>query len=319
MSASVWEPAVRIDLETVSSMAFQEAMAAFAAWATTVPLQPLDLINGWHEITPEIAENLLRRNDGNRRVSLATVRKYFHAMKIGEWKPTGQPILVNTAGSAQDCQHRAWACYFGGVSFPSYVVTDVQPMKDLFAYIDDMKPRSAADALYTAGNNGQAAVTAAAIKLASAYDENKLSILKSTTAQRLTIHEVLEYSRSHPELAETAHLLAGTYKRAVAIIHNKAAAAFFAWRAIATHGLAVVDGFLSPLGTGAHLDEDDPTLVLRSRLLNEAHELKTSHVLALVIKGFNMHIAGKKVSKGGVYVRDNEKFPRIEAPLSEAA
>ena len=42
--------------------------------------------------------------------------------------------------------------------------------------------------------------------------------------------------------------------------------------------------------------------------------------LALLIKAFNLHIAGKKVSRGGLHVKDNEKFPHIDPlPMADAA
>jgi hypothetical protein len=78
----------------------------------------------------------------------------------------------------------------------------------------------------------------------------------------------------------------------------------------------VLDDFMVPLGSGANLAEDSPILALRNRLLREAEEdgtLNQPRRLALVIKAFNLHIAGKRVTgRGGLYVRDNEKFPRLD-------
>ncbi len=318
---SGWEPAIKLDLETASAAAFQNVQDAFRDWSKSHPLSPVGLSNGWHIITPEIAERLLRNNRGNRKVSFRTVSKYAAAMTTGQWKRTGQPILINQDGQVEDCQHRAWASYLSGASFPSYVVADVPVEDDLFVYLDDSRPRNAADALYTAGNNGFSAIIASAIKLAFKYDNNALSILKHINIRDMTNIEVLNYARQNPGLNQATHSLMTNYQRAAAVIGNKGVAAFFAWKALTAHGHDALHDFMIPLGTGANLNEDDPILALRNRLIGDGSDdkdLREGHRLALVIKGFNLHIADQKVTKRGLYVRDNEKYPRIDAPGAEA-
>jgi hypothetical protein len=44
------------------------------------------------------------------------------------------------------------------------------------------------------------------------------------------------------------------------------------------------------------------------------------HRLALLIKAFLLHHAGKRISKKGLHLLDNEPFPQIEpSALAEAA
>jgi hypothetical protein len=54
-------------------------------------------------------------------------------MRLGQWKRTGEPVIVDTDGWLEDAGHRCWSCYFGKVTFPSYVVTDVPAEPNLFA------------------------------------------------------------------------------------------------------------------------------------------------------------------------------------------
>ena len=322
-----WTPAVSLNLDTAGAPAFAEAMLAFYQWSDAQPpLGPLTMQNGWHDITPQMSEDFLRRNTTNRKVSLQTVRKYYQAMKAGEWHRTGQPLIVNKAGKAEDLQHRCWASYFGQVSFPSYVITDAPVDVDLFAYIDDCKPRSAADALQTSGMNGLSPAIAAAIKLAWRYDNKVLTILKQQRIREMSIPEVLDFGRANASIEEAAHFVITNHVKAVGAIGNKGVAVFFAWKVMTIYGVTVLEDFMFPLGSGANLGEDSPVLALRNRLLKEDEDeakMNQPRRLALLIKAFNMHLADKKVGNRGLYVRDNEKFPRFEeianVELPEAA
>ncbi len=325
MPEAKWSPAVKLDLNDASAAAFEEVVTAFKKWDESCPRQSLTFTNGWHTITPQMAESLLRHNPHNRKVSFRTVQKYAAAMANGSWKRTGQAILINQDGVVQDCQHRAWACYLSGVSFPSYVVADVPVEADLFAFIDDSKPRSAADALYTSGNNGLSPIVAGAVKLANRYDNYALSIMSNTSKCRdLTNPEVLEYCRQNPGLNHATHIMMANYANAAKVIGNKHVAAFFAWKVIEHYGQDVLDDFFVPLGTGANLDEDDPILGLRNRLFSRLNDPESvfniAHRLALVTKAFQMHLVDAKVKKGPLSVKDTDKFPRIEPiPAAKAA
>jgi hypothetical protein len=324
MATPSWTPAVEIDLATAGAAAFQEALAKFYEWSrAATPPPPLNLQNGWYDITPQMAEDLLRRNLQNRKISLATVRKYYQAMKALEWKKTGQPVLINQQGRVEDAQHRLVACYLGNVTFPSYIVADVPVAADLFAYIDDSKPRNAADALFTSGNNGLSATIASTIKLAWRYENQAIAILKQPRIRDMTNMEILDFSRSNPQLGNAAHLLVGTYARAASVIGNKAVATFFVWKVNNYYGSDQLDEFMTSLGSGALLPEDSPILALRNRLLGEqdihlaGEELRAPRRLALLIKAFLLNLKGEKMGKRGLSLRDNERFPRIEPPIEQ--
>lgn len=315
-----FRPVISLDLGAVSAPAFAEALLKFKAWSDREPPDPdLPVQTGWCQITPEIAGKLLRRNKMNRKVSLETVRKYARRMKEGEWHPTGQPILIS-GGEVFDAQHRLWACYFSGCTFPSYVIADVPEQVDLFAYLDDAKVRSAADALHTAGENGLSATLAAAVKLSFRYDAGRpaLSILRQPSIRPMDNIEVLAYARHNPGLREACHDVVSNYGKAVDLIGNKGIAGFVAWKITVRHGRDALHDFMVPLGSGANLEEESPILALRNRLIEVAEAdkdaLRPLHVLALIIKGFNMHIQGyvMKQRNGKLNMTDNEKYPLFE-------
>lgn len=319
-----WTPAIRLDLDTASQISLEEALAAFKEWSKGTPLQPLNIQSGWHTITPEMSEDLLRRYVNNRKPSLKYIKKYAAAMIAGDWKRTGQAILINQSGETEDAFHRCCASYFSGANFPSYVVSDVPVDKSLFVYIDDNRVRNVSDAIYTAGSNGLSSIIAGAVKIAWRYDHKAFSLSKQPRLRDITNPEALDYVQQNPKLGEAAHIMMGTYPRTVKVLGNKAVTAFFIWRAFEQHGFDVVNDFLVPLGTGANLDETSITLALRNRLLqvdDSDETLKVPQRLALLIKAFNLHVAGKKLNKQGLVLADNEKFPRIEdvAPMAAAA
>lgn len=316
--ADPFTPVVQLDLETASALAFQDALNKFTEWAkANPPSEPFPLASGWHDITPQLSQDLLRRNHGNRKVSFKTVVKYAQAMQRGEWQPTGQPILVNKKGQQEDGQHRDWAGYLSGSTFRSYIVCDVPEIPRIFAFIDDSKPRSMGDAIYTAGNNGMSPIIAAAVKLAWRYENQALGVIKQQKLRDMTNTEALDFVETNPEFIEVAHRLTGSYGKAIGVIGNKAVAVFAAWQISTLHGDDVLDNFLVPLGSGANLDEDSVLLGLRNRLLGEGdNDLKPPHRLALVIKGFNLFLTGAPLGKRGLFVRDNENYPRFEAQRS---
>jgi hypothetical protein len=317
-TTAAWTPIVELNLETTGTAAFKETVTKFYEWAKTQPIAPMDIQSGWYEVTPQMAEDLLRRNRANRPVSLSTVKKYHFSMKNGDWKKTGQPLIVNVEGKAEDLQHRCWAAYLGKVSFQSFIIPDAPAEPDMFAYIDDNRPRSAGDALHTSGLNGLSSHIANAAKLAWRYDHHAIGIIAQPKTREMTTREVLEYVRTNSGLVSAAHMVNGTYGKAIKVIGSKPVTYFFAWRVIKAYGEDALDGFFTLLGSGANLPEDSPILGLRNCLLSKADEeedeIKAPRRLALLIKALKMQMDGKKLGRSGLSLRDNEKFPRIEEP-----
>jgi hypothetical protein len=212
-------------------------------------------------------------------------------------------------------QQRCLASYFGGHTFTTYIVVDAPVEADMFAYYDDVKPRTAKDALQTSGLDGIAASIASAVNLSWRYEQGAIEIFKQPKIHRPNNREVLAYSRSHIELADAAHLILPTYGKAVSLIKHKGVAIVFAERVIALYGNRALDEFFIPLGSGANLDEGSPILGLRTRLLTE-ERISKERCLALIIKAFNYFRAGRTLPKAGLYVKDNERFPTLE-PAAE--
>jgi hypothetical protein len=172
----VWSPKFVLDLSTASTKAFQQFLEEFEAWRKTQEPREIDLTNGWKVITPEIAEAMLLRNPigANRKPTLPAVKYYARLMLANDWMKTGQPVIFDTDGTLRDAGHRLLAAYLSGASFPTYLVGDVPPNPGLFAYIDNSKARSPADALATAGLNGLAKLLSSVVGIAMHYEAASL-------------------------------------------------------------------------------------------------------------------------------------------------
>lgn len=57
-------------------------------------------------MTPQLAAQMLAKNDGNRDLRQTTVKAYAAEMAAGQWRTTHQPIAVDQTGQLVDGQHR---------------------------------------------------------------------------------------------------------------------------------------------------------------------------------------------------------------------
>jgi hypothetical protein len=164
--------------------------------------------------------------------------------------------------------------------------------------------------------------------LALRYDEGVLGPFKQPRFRTVNSREVLQYVKQHPDLRQAAQLMLGNYSEAVEVIRSKPAAIFFAWLVLRAYDEVVLGNFCASLGTGALLEEDSPILGARAKLLATempGKRLTDRFRLALVSKAFLMQAAGQRMPRtrsGKIQpftVDYDEEFPRIDAPLAEAA
>jgi hypothetical protein len=263
---SDFQPAHTFNLLTGSPLAFRNVILAFERWRREQPKTPFTLTTGWHAITPHLAEELLQRNFKNRTVHFPTVVAYAVQLVNGQWKKTGQPLIFTDDEELLDGQHRLWACYLTGRSFETFVITGVEHQEMLFAYVDNSKPRTAGDALETAGINGLSRHVAAVINgLAHRYDQKALVVSGRVNVGKLSNHEVLGYMTDHPELMEAAKYVEQNYKTAKTRLGPEIAT-FMAWRiGEIGGGTEPIDEFLIAM-TANDLPTGHPVKLLRALL-----------------------------------------------------
>jgi hypothetical protein len=105
-------------------------------------------------ITPQIAEDWLKRNDSNWRsnMDLNRVKRIAYAIQRGEWVVNGETIKFGTNGKLVDGQHRLAACKESGEAIVSLVVYGVMTDNE----IDTGTPRTLPQYMKRAGEKDTA-------------------------------------------------------------------------------------------------------------------------------------------------------------------
>ena len=313
-----WVPVITVDLRGLRPKQFEEKQKEFYAATKDRTMSLHKTLNtGWHTITPQIAEEALL-GKANRKIALADVQHYGRQMVEGKWMPTGETICIDRLGVMRQGYHRCWAAYLSGASFRTFVVVDVEPIPDLFAFYDAGRKRSNIDALQTAGLNGFSGIIDATVKIAVCYDTGFFDKGSGVKAPRMTQFEVLEYVRAHPEMRE---IISDTVSEHQSLIdelfaRKRDVICFAACRIVTAHGNDVFEDFMAAL--------DDDTIkhgaaaLLRQKLEKDvAHAkpkeaLKKKAALAFVIKAFNAWHAGKAMKKLSWSV--DEAMPEFDVP-----
>jgi hypothetical protein len=315
-------PKFQLDLDKTSSKAFAQTVEDFRAWRDQLTangaLPSLKLVNGWTTVTPEVAEWMLLRNAANRTVSLAAVQYYARMMKANVWKKTGQPIIFDDTGTLIDAQHRLWAGYLSGSTFQSYVIADVPADPMIFAYIDNNKPRTSADALATAGYNGLSKNMALVVQMAVRYEADSYTANEIRNAPpRMWPAEVVHYAKERSNIREAARLMAGEYVAATHVISYNDVAAFAGYKILDLHDEETLSSFMEEVGSKV---ADDPSILafqnLMAKELTAKDPMKKHQVLGSLIKVFNAWLSHTPLTPRTVALRVNEAFPRFADPVS---
>jgi hypothetical protein len=293
---------------------------------STHDLGALPVTTGWNEITPEIAVNMLLRNRQNRRIDPATVYYYANQMAAGKWKATGQPILVDANGELADSQHRLIAVLISGATIKSFVVTDIEPIPGLFAYIDNSRPRTAATALQTKGLNGVSATIVKVIKIGEEVRHGVYNPSGASKLPRMSPADILELSDSYPNARQAARVASSDWEEAVTLLGGrKEVIAYIGMRITDLFDEYKADDFFEEIMADTDgRSSDDPILALRKLAEKDARnetQMKKQYMLAAMIKVFNAWHSGQPLGRRWMLQVD-ENFPDFvenESDTAEAA
>ena len=211
-----------------------------------------------------------------------------------------------------------------GHSFATYVVTNVPDHPRLFAYIDNGKVRSAANALQTSGMNGVSSLIVKVLDAAYAYENDLYTVNSVRSHERMSPVQYMDSLEAHPNARVAAKRAAGDYAEASALA-DREVVAFATMIMLDLYGEDVADKFFDEVGGVEETAEDGAIEALRKLLQKETLKLKSDmkkhQKLGNVIKAFNLWIANEKPRKNWG-LRVDENFPRFVEPaetLSEAA
>jgi hypothetical protein len=318
---SGWAPEFTLDLASATAQQFFDIADAFEASTAALgdKLPPLPFTeNGWYTNTPQAAEAALRRNrpGSNRKLSFATVYYYWQQMKADAWPRTGQPVIFNVEEWLNDGQHREWASYLGLISFDTYVIVDAPIVKNVFAYIDNVKVRTPAAALQTAKFNGLSSLISQTIQIASNYDLAAYTCLKKKSVFRMSPIQYLNYAEQHQGIKAAVRLVAAEHKEAMEAIGHKDVTTFVAYKISELHNEEICERFLEEIVSPNESSSNGETMralrVYLSKQAKTADPAPKHIVLAHVIKAFNYWITGTPLKR--VSVNTDDSFPQFAEP-----
>lgn len=240
-------------------------------------------------ITPRYAQQLLARNDGNRKIRLTTVNKYAAMMLAGRWVENGDVIRVGKTGRLLDGQHRLHAVIESGVSIRCGLVLDVD--ETTFSTIDTGATRSTQEIVRMTGRINVAASAAVASLLWR-------MIQGASGGTPLPAAYVCTILDRWPEIEDAAHrAMSATTAYRLATPATIGAALLYL-NTIAGKP-AMAERFITGLNTGEGLTKGDPVFSLRQRLINMragAARHSTRNLWGAVVRVIDAMEAGESLS-----------------------
>jgi hypothetical protein len=273
--------------------------------------------DGWYEVTPAEAMEILRVQDMNRPLREFWAQEIATDVKLKEFAPNGETLVFDERGKLLDGQHRLRACIIANTPIETYCVFGVP--KKFFDKFDQGKIRGGSDVLAIFGQK-YAALSSAVTKMAIRYDEGS-----PTNTVRIPNWQVLDFIKKNgKEIAESVgeiHAYVVTGRKAAVL--PPTVAAFVYYRARQQDAKRAME-FIEKLTTGEDLKKGTPIYLLRERLLSlqgKKHVLNTYDKLALAIKAWNLFRAQKSTKvlkwvKG--HGSSGEAFPRFESSAEAA-
>lgn len=205
-------------------------------------------------ITPQMAEEFLKCNSCNRRLSNSSVNTLARQMTNGTFQFNGDAIRFSAEGVLLDGQHRLTACVLSGIPFDTLVVFGLPASAQ--DTVDYGRKRTVADTMGLRKVPNAAVVSSACRWIyALAVGQTQFSI---------TTPEALAFAAAYPGIidsaakAQTCNVL-GTSRGLIAAIHF-----------IGSYAQKVpekADAFVAVLKTGIPAYEGDPVHLLRERYM----------------------------------------------------
>ena len=204
-------------------------------------------------LTPDLAQELWKRNVKNRRFRQALASFYSIEMKAGRWVCNGETIVFDSQGRLIQGQHRIYAVMMSGVTIMVYMVFDVDPAA--FMTMDSGSKRSAADQLEVVGHKN-ATMLAGAATIIHRYNEGNM-----TSSNHLPNTLCIDVIEKCPGLDESVKFVSS--HRPKFCKGSVASAVHYLAKKIDPE---LADEFFTKLFSGVGLCDGDPELTLSKKL-----------------------------------------------------
>lgn len=230
-------------------------------------------------LTPELAQILLLKNKGNRRVNSANLGGIMRDMASSRWAANGETIIVSKDGLLNDGQHRCFAALITGASVETAIVFGVD--RETMATIDIGRKRTGADRLGLSGVQNYVPMSAISNL-----------ILEMKNGRLPTPAETDEFFYANRELVEAANSAAGSNMKGIG---PSAAGAACAYLIAAGYRQAEIAEFFVAIRSGEMMPKRDPRMVLHKSIFDARFKLKLSrdNWVRAFVAHFISHKAGK--------------------------
>ena len=256
---------------------------------SNIDITPLPTARIIH-LTPELAEQLVKRNVKNRDIKKTNYQTVLRAIRNGEWELNGEAIKIDKNGYILDGQHRIHAVIETGIAITTFLIEGLEP--DTRVTMDSGKSRSIADFLKMDGEK-EPFTLAAILRRVFILDHHGLR--QATVASYPTTNkEVLAFFDENQWIRELSSPAKKIGARA------KLPGSLTGLLMVAFSRIDDEDSefFFERLYDGANLPAGHPILALKE-VLDRVHGLKgtttQTYLAALVIKAWNKYRAGESI------------------------
>jgi hypothetical protein len=250
-------------------------------------------------VTPQRAEELLKRNEKNRRVTRQYEKQLADSMTRGEWKFNGDTIKIDSNGKILDGQHRLLACIESGITLHTIVVDGLPP--EVFDTIDIGKRRNFADVLSVGGQ------TTLVHETASALRKIDMTLNCKGMSSRRTLIQMEELLDQFPDTVEKVNYCRKTPRHVMPVSAMSACYVMFS-RVNKSHAKSWVDAMIT-----GEVIEKNAIHVLREQLIRNktGHQrFRDSALMALCIDCWHFWRAKELPANGSRFLIPDE-FPEI--------
>jgi hypothetical protein len=252
------------------------------------------------ELTPAVAELLLKNNNENRAMNEATVQSYTYDITQGRWDFNGESLKIARDGSLNDGQHRCEA-----------VVRAGKPIRTLMTFgldrsarmtVDQGRVRGVGDYLFMEGGVKNSAEVAAAARIMWSVRNGFISL--GTPRLGATKTAIRAEYWAHAKAIDSAVSMINEAAGKKRVLGGKAAA--IAALVSMRRAYASADDFMSKFIVGNDLKAGDPILVLRERFMGK-QIINGVDRYKMILRAFDHWVEGRTISKIAAHSRKGKR------------
>lgn len=254
-------------------------------------------------LTPVLARILLERNEANRPVSAINLDRMQRDITEGRWAFNGEALIVAKDGKLNDGQHRCMAVIEAG-----------RPIRTVIVFGPDRQSRLTLDqgVVRTAGHylgmNGFSDANVVGSVAAFVWQYKTMGRLSAGAFGRATKSEVLATAQHYSTIPDSVKFVS---VKGAGVLGSKSLIAFAHWAIADRAGSYEADKFMDRLIKGTGLQEGDPILYARNRLIDMRGDGKRpSERAELIFRAWNAYRNNERVQR---LLVGGKNLPKLEA------